>query len=381
MPNLKGFDPPFSFYAVFAFLLGLIFGSFLNVVIHRVPRGESIVFPGSHCGACRAPIRPFDNIPLLSFALLGGRCRACRARIPFSYPLVELGAGLIFVAIVFKTGPSIEALFEFAFACVMIALAFIDARHQLLPNAITYPAFLFAGVAAAARAALSAPQEPPSLIQDVSILFPGVQPEFTAWRAAIIGGFLLAAAAPGFWLLDRLDPLLFGKYFDREEEDAGNAGAAGNTGQASSPLTIRLTMAVGVIVAAAWATLIVFLSPGHQPAFEEAYGGLLNAGAGALISGGLVWCVRTLYFFIRGFEGMGLGDIKMMSIVGAFQGFSGALSVLTLGSVLGAITGLILIYRSGRGGLEFKSRLPFGAYLGAAALIIMVLPFFNFAKP
>src|SRR5262245_40379005 len=153
MPLLKGFDLPFSFYAVSAFILGLIFGSFLNVVIHRVPRGESIVFPGSHCGACSAPAKRFDNIQLLSFALPGGRCRSCRERIPFSYPMVELGAGLIFVAIVFNTGPTWEAIFEFAFACVMIALIFIDARHQLLPNAIIYPAFLFAVVATPARAA------------------------------------------------------------------------------------------------------------------------------------------------------------------------------------------------------------------------------------
>src|SRR5882672_3150502 len=144
MPHVTGLDLPISFYAVSAFVLGLIFGSFLNVVIHRVPRGASIVFPGSRCPACGEPIKAFDNIPLLSFAMLGGRCRSCRARIPFSYPLVELGAGLIFVAIVFKTGPSWEALFEFAFACVMIALVFIDARHHLLPNAITYPAFIFA---------------------------------------------------------------------------------------------------------------------------------------------------------------------------------------------------------------------------------------------
>jgi prepilin signal peptidase PulO-like enzyme (type II secretory pathway) len=307
MPYLKGFDLPFSFYAVSAFILGLIFGSFLNVVIHRVPRGESIIFPGSHCGACGAPIKSFDNIPLLSFALLGGRCRSCRARIPFSYPMVELCAGLIFVAIVFKTGPSWETIFEFAFACVVIALIFIDARHQLLPNAIIYPALLFAGAAATTRAALSGQSSPaPSLTLDISILFPGIQPEFTPWRVALIGGSIFAIAAPGFWLLDKLDPILFGKYFDWEEAGEGALE------QTSASNAIRLTMILGVIVAAVWAVMVVFLSSRHQPAFEDAYGGLLQASAGALIGGGLVWCIRALYFFIRGFEGMGLGDIKMM---------------------------------------------------------------------
>jgi leader peptidase (prepilin peptidase)/N-methyltransferase len=373
MPYLKGFNLPLSFYGVFAFILGLIFGSFLNVVIHRVPRGESIVFPGSHCGACGAPIKSLDNIPLLSYAILGGRCRSCRARIPFSYPLVELCAGLIFVAIILKTGPSFEAVFEFAFACIMIALIFIDARHQLLPNAIIYPALLFAVAAATARAGLSGQPE-----FDASTIFTGLQPEFTPWRAALIGGAIFALAAPGFWLLDKLDPIIFGKYFDWEEADEGAAG------QTSASNTIRLTIILGVIVAVAWAAMAVLLSHEHhiyQAAFEDSWGGLLQAGAGALIGGGLVWCIRALYFFIRGFEGMGLGDIKLMSIVGAFQGLSGALSVLMIGSVLGAITGLILIYGNKRGGREFKTRLPFGAYLGVAVLLIMILPSFNFAKP
>jgi len=408
MPHLTGLDLPFSFYAASAFVLGLIFGSFLNVVIYRVPRGESIVFPGSHCGACGAPVKAFDNIPLLSFALLGGRCRSCRARISISYPIVELCAGLMFVAIVFKTGPSWEALLDFAFACVMISLVFIDARHQLLPNVITYPAFLFTLIGGAARAASG---DRLSTAFDISILFPGFQSEFAPWRAALFGGALFAIAAPAFWLLDKLDPILFGKYFDWEEIDdnlreRGPGGAAKDASAAhgNDQLTdasrqdgrrrrefseseprhnraIRATMIAGVIAAVAWALAVVSLSSEYQPVFEDAYGGLMRAGAGALISGGLIWCIRALYFFIRGFEGMGLGDIKMMSIVGAFLGLGGAIGALLLGSIAGVIAGLILIYRGGR---EFKTPLPFGACLGGASLIvliIMTLSPFNFAKP
>src|SRR5215510_7338950 len=393
MPHLTALDLPFSFYAASAFVLGLIFGSFLNVVIYRVPRGESIVFPGSHCGACGAPIKAFDNIPLLSFAMLGGRCRSCRARISFSYPMVELCAGLMFVAIIFKTGPSWEALFDFAFACVMISLVFIDARHQLLPNVITYPAFLFALIGGAARAASG---ERLSTAFDISILF---------------GGALFAIAAPAFWLLDKLDPILFGKYFDWEEIDDNprerGPGAAAQDAPAAhgkDRLTdasrqdglpphefseaerrhnrvIRATMIIGVIAAVAWAMAVVFLSSNYQPGFEDAYSGLIRASVGALISGGLIWCIRALYFFIRGFEGMGLGDIKMMSIVGAFLGLGGAIGALLLGSIAGVIAGLILIYRGGR---EFKTPLPFGACLGGASWIVMIiltLSPFNFAKP
>jgi len=377
MPHLTGLDPTISFYSASAFVLGLIFGSFLNVVIHRVPRGESIVFPGSHCAACGAPIKAFDNIPLVSFALLGGRCRSCRARISLSYPAVELGAGLTFVAIVFKTGPSWEALLEFAFACVMISLVFIDARHQLLPDVITYPAFLFALIGVTARAALGE-QSAPTL--DVSTLFPGLQTEFSPWRAALFGGALFATAAPAFWLLDRLDPILFGKYFDEEVVEQTKICSR----QTEVCPTIRATMIIGVIAAVAWAAMAVFLSPNHQQAIQaigDAYDGLLRAGAGALIGGGLVWCIRALYFFIRGFEGMGLGDIKMMSVVGAFLGFGGAMGVLLLGSIIGVIAGLILIYYRGSGGPGFKTPLPFGACIGVASLIMMILSTFNFAKP
>lgn len=380
MPHLTGLDPTISIYAVSAFILGLIIGSFLNVVIHRVPRGESVVFPGSHCGACGAPIKAFDNIPLVSFALLGGRCRSCRARIPFSYPMVELVAGLTFAGIALKTGPSWEALLEFAFACMMISLVFIDARHHLLPNVITYPALLFAIIGVTARAALGEQSSPAF---DVSAFFPKHQSGFAA---AILGGSIFAMAAPAFWMLDRLEPILFGKYFDLEKADENDALEAANTPVFSEverrhDRAIRMTMILGLIAAVAWVATVVFLQSNNQQAIEDAYGGLLRAGVAALIGGGLVWCIRALYFFIRGFEGMGLGDIKMVSVVGAFLGFSGALGALLLGSIIGVITGLILICYRGRSGRGFKTPLPFGACLGVASLIIMILPVFNFAKP
>src|SRR4029434_6709607 len=130
--------------------------------------------------------------------------------------------------------------------------------------------------------------------------------------------------------------------FDEEEDDE-------DVGQTSVRPTIRMTAPLGVITAIAWAAMTIFLSPIYQPSLEDAYGGLLLASAGALFSGGLLWCIRALYFFIRGFEGMGLGDIKMMSVVGAFLGLGGAIGALLLGSIAGVIAGLILIYRGWRG--------------------------------
>ncbi len=382
MPHLTGLELPFPFYAVFALILGLIFGSFLNVVIYRVPRGLSVVFPGSHCGACGAPVKSFDNIPLVSYVALGGRCRSCRARISIVYPAVELLTGLIFVALVFKTGPSWEAALEFAFACVLIALIFIDSAHFLIPNVITYPAFLFALTATTARAGWGV-QEP--LNFDISFLIPGLQPEFTIWRAALIGALIFALAAPYFWLLDRLDPVLFGRYFDCEEtnEDAAQTSAVSTVAvetkdESTNELemerrhssAIRATTLLGSVLALVWAVLIIYFSAKDQPAFEAAYAGLLRASVGALIIGGLTWLIRAGYFLVRGIEGMGLGDIKMISIIGAFMGWIGAFGVLLLGSIIGAIAGAILMYRSKQG---LRTPLPFGVCLGVASLISLLI--------
>jgi leader peptidase (prepilin peptidase)/N-methyltransferase len=363
------FDLSLAFYVVFAFIFGLALGSFLNVVIRRVPLGESVVFPGSHCASCDAPIRFFDNLPLLSYAILRGRCRSCRARISFIYPLVELLTALMFVALVFKTGPSWEVLTEFAFAGVMIGLVFIDARHHLLPNVITYPAFVFALAAATARAGWG---ERASFTIDISIIIPGLQSEFAAWRAALFGGLLLASAAPGFWLLDWLDPVLFGRYFKWAEPNEVIDESETEREleiERRHDRAIYATMIAGLLVAIAWAAMIILLSPNNQRVYEEAYDGLWRAGLGALIGGGLIWGIRTVYFFMRGFEGMGLGDVKMVSVVGAFLGWQGALGVLLLGSILGSVIGLIFAYRSQRG---FKTPLPFGVCLGIASLIVML---------
>jgi leader peptidase (prepilin peptidase)/N-methyltransferase len=123
-------------------LLGLIAGSFLNVVIHRVPRRQSVVWPASHCPACGEPIEPRDNVPLLSYVLLRGRCRTCNARISFRYPLVEALTGLLFAGAAYKFGLGLELLSALTLVLVLVALAGTDLEHRLLPNAIVGPAAL-----------------------------------------------------------------------------------------------------------------------------------------------------------------------------------------------------------------------------------------------
>jgi len=123
--------------AALTIVFGLIVGSFLNVVIHRLPRGESIAYPASHCPACNTEIPFYHNIPLLSYAILLGRCRACRAPISPRYPLVEALAALSFWLAYQAYGLTLHAAAGAVFLCLLIALAFIDLKHMILPDELT----------------------------------------------------------------------------------------------------------------------------------------------------------------------------------------------------------------------------------------------------
>ncbi|MBA2535037.1 MAG: prepilin peptidase, partial [Rubrobacter sp.] len=125
-----------------AVLFGLVVGSFLNVVIHRVPRRESIVWPASHCPYCGEPIRPGDNVPLISYLLLRGRCRNCKESVSARYPAVEALTGLLFGAAAYEFGVSLDLLPALVLISALIALAVVDLEHRLLPNVIVGPAAL-----------------------------------------------------------------------------------------------------------------------------------------------------------------------------------------------------------------------------------------------
>ncbi|QIN82960.1 prepilin peptidase [Rubrobacter tropicus] len=165
--------------AFLAGLLGLVVGSFLNVVIHRVPLRRSIVWPGSRCPDCGAPIRAPDNVPVVSYALLGGRCRSCKSRISLRYPLVEALTGVLFAAAALRFGFGLPLLSALVLIGTLVALAGIDLEHRLLPNVIVGPAAV-AGLA-------------------LSILInPGAWWVYTVSALAVSGGlFALAIAYPG----------------------------------------------------------------------------------------------------------------------------------------------------------------------------------------
>lgn len=129
--------------ALIAGVFGLVVGSFLNVVIHRVPKRESIVWPSSHCPKCGAPISPKDNLPIVSYLLLRGRCRNCAERIPPRYPIVEALTGLLFAAVVWEFAADLQVLkiiSGLVLVAVLVALAGTDIEYRLLPNVIVGPA-------------------------------------------------------------------------------------------------------------------------------------------------------------------------------------------------------------------------------------------------
>lgn len=271
MPDLTLTPPVFGY--VIAGVFGAIIGSFLNVVIHRVPHEESIVFPHSRCPACGAAIAFYDNIPVVSYLLLGGKCRGCKERISFRYPAVELITSALFVAVAWHDGLSPALPFNLVFVAAMLALVFIDAEHMLLPNVITYPGIVFSLVA----------------------------------RIAL--------------------PYLTGTpYFDDIPSLSGGAFAG-------LPL---------------WAVSLV--------------GGLI----GAIIGGGSLWLMGWTWEKLRGIEAMGLGDVKMMFMVGAYVGWRLTILTIFVGVLTGSIIGVALMARQNSRNMQML--LPFGVFLGLGAI-------------
>jgi leader peptidase (prepilin peptidase) / N-methyltransferase len=157
-------------------LLGAAIGSFLNVVAYRLPRGESLVSPGSHCPACGAPVRPRDNVPIVSWLLLRGRCRDCGQVISVRYPLIEALTAVVFASVAIVRGVDEGLVLELPFAALLIAVAAIDLEHRIVPNRIVVPGAVYAVAATA-------------------VINTGHLPEALAAGAAAFLGLLVAALA------------------------------------------------------------------------------------------------------------------------------------------------------------------------------------------
>jgi leader peptidase (prepilin peptidase)/N-methyltransferase len=235
---------------VLAPLLGLCVGSFLNVVIYRLPRGQSLVTPPSRCPKCGKGLSWVDNIPLLSWLVLRGRCRRCGEPISVQYPIVEAATAVAAFVVVLVTPPGPLLVSRLVLTAILIALFAIDLELQILPNRITVP-----GIAV---------------------------------------GFVFSLFAP----------------------------------------------------------------PGP-----------IASGVGILLGGGVLYGIAAGYYLVRREEGMGMGDVKMLAMVGAFLGWRAVLLTLILASMAGAVIGLALM-TSKKEGLRYA--LPFGTFLALAAFVSML---------
>lgn len=240
---------------VFSALFGLVVGSFLNVVIHRVPLKLSIVHPPSRCPSCKTQLKWYWNVPVLSWLALRGRCGTCRAPISPRYPLVELVTGLLAWALVVQFGPTPWALFQFAFVAALVAITFIDLDHMIIPDVISLPGIV------------------------VGLLGQLVLPE-------------------------------------------------GNIVQA------LIAVAVG---------------------------------------GGSFWLIAFLFEKLRGVEGMGGGDIKLLAMIGAFTSPFGVLQTVLVGSLIGSVVGIVYLAATRKGG---QTRIPFGPFLAFGGLTASLFPAF-----
>jgi leader peptidase (prepilin peptidase) / N-methyltransferase len=188
--------------ATFAGVLGAIVGSFLNVVVHRLPRKESLVTPASHCPRCGTPVKPYDNIPVLSWLLLRGHCRSCGESISVRYPLVELATALLCVGAVLAGETTADVALGIVLILLVVPIALIDLEHRIIPNRLT----LIGAVAALAIGlALDPAGEPSRLIAAAAaggflliaaLAYPGGMGMGDVKLAAMMGLFLGAAVAP-----------------------------------------------------------------------------------------------------------------------------------------------------------------------------------------
>jgi leader peptidase (prepilin peptidase)/N-methyltransferase len=221
------------------------------VVIYRVPAGLSLLWPPSACPACKAKIKPADNIPVLSFLVLGGKCRACGAKIPVSYFLVELLTPVAFAVLYLRFSWGLTFVASALFTSALIALGFIDFRHKILPDKITYPGIV------------------------LSLVFSFFRNDLTFLQALL----------------------------------------------------------------------------------------------GAAVGGGFLLVVYGAYYLLRKKEGLGLGDVTMMLMVGAFLGWMNALLTLILASVVGAAAGILIMVVKKK---DLQYMLPYGSFLAPAAFVALV---------
>lgn len=258
-----------ALYIALAAIVGLLFGSFLNVCIYRIPRDLSVVAPRSFCPQCGGQIAWYDNLPVFSYFALRGRCRSCKNPIAFRYPIVELTTALLFALAVAEYGWTIAALKWCVFEALLVALFWTDLEERILPDELT-----------------------------------------------------LGGAVAG------------------------------------------LIFAVFVPVPSVMADLLM-------PAAHVAVRSVLDAAIGAIFLGVPLWALGALYNRLRKREGLGLGDVKLLALIGVFLGLERGLTSLLIGAVSGTVIGLTYILVARKSASTYE--LPFGTFLCAGAAIVPLI--------
>jgi len=330
-----------------------------------------------------APIRWRDNVPLLSFLLLKGRCRACRQPISWLYPAVEAGTAFVFALLAWEHGWNLAFVPDAVFVSALIALAVIDARHRLLPDAITYPGFVLA-------VGLRALVPPEKITEAHNLIFRSELARFLFDHALGAGAVLILGSSLLLFLLERLDYRLLGRRLEELEASHANGSSAPSPIREERPSVESGPIPAPIADAPSgdaehretwspeWAALLlaiglsgVFIALGREDAALAASGARSALGAlvGALIGSGVLWLSRLGYYALRHLEGVGFGDVKMMLMVGAFLGWGGALMTIFLASLLGSVYGVTLMLLT----RERNPKLPFGSFLSLAALAVLLV--------
>ncbi len=211
--------------AFFIFILGAIAGSFLNVCIHRMPRDQSIVFPPSHCPHCKTSIKPYDNVPIISYLVLGGRCRSCKSRISPRYLVVELLTAVCFLAISLTFAHALPMMIvALIFFCSLIVVFFVDLEHQIIPDEISLGGIAFGIIA--------------------SIVYPPIQHTTSHYLAFVRSLEGLVAGGALFWFIR----IVGGRVFKKEALGFGDVKLMAAIGALLGPSLVLLTAFLAALV-------------------------------------------------------------------------------------------------------------------------------------
>jgi len=339
---------PFQFWSVVLFIFVCIVGSFLNVCIHRLPLGQSVVSPPSHCPHCKYSIPWYLNIPLITWVYLGGKCRNCGAPISVRYFLVELLTGIMFLGcwVSFAHTSIWQALIYSLFLAGLLVATFIDFEHFIIPDEITIGGMIAGFVC--------------------SFLVPSLHGA-TSLTSAMKGSLLGMAVGAGLiYAILRLGKLVFGRHRVRLPTDtkivfSENAVVLPDRVIPYEDLFYRKSDAILVqartveLVDRCYKDVVVRLSPASLRIGEEA----LNPEE--------VPCLEAISSeIVLPREAMGLGDVKFMGAIGAFLGWRAVIFSLVVSSLIGSLVGVTLVLLKRRG---LSSRLPYGPYIAAAAAL------------